>query len=94
MKKCTGRTVTGMAEYIEKHKTQMVLCMLPAELDAEAVQRCIEAVHNLPAADVRENVIRTQADRIRAMSDEELAAWLDELVEHNWLDWLKQEVEL
>lgn len=38
--------------------------------------------------------VYTNADRIRAMSDEELAAWLDELVEHNWLDYLKQEVEL
>lgn len=51
------RTVTVMAEYIDKHKVQMVLCVLPAELDAEAVQRCIEAVHNIPAADVRENVM-------------------------------------
>ena len=36
--------------------------------------------------------VKTNADRIRAMSDEELAAWLDELMEHNWLDWLKREV--
>ena len=45
----------------------------------------------------------TNADRIRAMSDEELADFLYETevqyipidlsVENNWLDWLKQEVE-
>jgi hypothetical protein len=28
----------------------------------------------IPAADVRENVIRTQGDKLRAMSDKELAA--------------------
>jgi len=32
-----------------------------------------EWLETLPAADVRENTIRTQADRIRAMNDEELA---------------------
>ena len=44
---------------------------------------------------------QTNADRIRAMSDEELADFLyetetqyipiDLLVENNWLEWLKQE---
>lgn len=46
---------------------------------------------------------RINADRIRAMSDEELADFLYETetqyipinlsVENDWLDWLKQEVE-
>ena len=46
---------------------------------------------------------RTNADLIRAMSDEELADFLYETetqyipinlsVENDWLDWLKQEVE-
>ena len=38
---------------------------------------------------------QTNADRIRAMSDEELAAWIEEITEDmttNWLNWLKQEV--
>ena len=36
----------------------------------------------------------TNADRIRAMSDEELAEWLeDHCYQYGWLDWLKQEVE-
>ena len=48
----------------------------------------------------------TNADRIRAMTDEELARWMEQYercVEHKrkcdskcyqcWLDWLKQEVE-
>ena len=45
----------------------------------------------------------TNADRIRAMSDEELADFLyetetqyipiDLLVENNWLEWLESEVE-
>ena len=36
----------------------------------------------------------TNADRIRAMTDEELAEWLVEVTEDNtpdWLDWLRQE---
>lgn len=33
----------------------------------------LDAVEDFPTADVRENTIRTQADRIRAMSDIELA---------------------
>ena len=46
----------------------------------------------------------TNADRIRAMSDEELAEWIEEISPHTewtfylqggtWLDWLKQEAEL
>ncbi len=40
---------------------------------AETILDAIKMVEDSPAADVRENVIRTQADRIRAMSDEELA---------------------
>jgi hypothetical protein len=36
----------------------------------------------------------TNADRIRQMSDEELAEWLEEhCFQYGWLDWLKQEVE-
>ena len=41
--------------------------------------------------------IATNADRIRSMSDEELAAWLDDRImlpiNGLWLDWLKQEAE-
>lgn len=43
-----------MAEkrYIYKNKAQKTLIDLPAELDVEAVQRCIEAIHKLPDEDV------------------------------------------
>ena len=44
----------------------------------------------------------TNADRIRSMSDEELAEWLDNIdtayeletvvSQHGWLDWMRQEV--
>lgn len=37
---------------------------------------------------------QTNADRIRAMSDEELAEWLDEhCYQYGWANWLKQEVD-
>ncbi len=39
----------------------------------------------------------TNADRIRSMSDEELAEWLEDRtmlpINGLWLDWLKQEVK-
>lgn len=39
---------------------------------------------------------KTNADRIRAMSDEELAAWIAKrspgTTAERWLDWLRQEV--
>lgn len=39
----------------------------------------------------------TNADKIRAMTDEELTAWLEDRfplpINGLWLDWLKQEVE-
>ena len=38
---------------------------------------------------------QTNADRIRSMTDEELAAWIEEITEDmttNWLNWLQQEV--
>lgn len=49
------------------------------------------------------SLIKTNSDRIRAMTDEELAEWIaDDLIEPGyntreqtvkiWLDWLKQEV--
>lgn len=45
-----------MTDYINKAVAMRKLVDLPAELDAVAVQRCIEAIHSVPAADVRLNV--------------------------------------
>ena len=37
---------------------------------------------------------KTNADRIRAMSDEELADWLEpRTCQYGWLDWLRKETE-
>lgn len=44
-----------MTDYISKKSILKDLIGLPADLDAKTVQRCIEAVHNFPSADVREN---------------------------------------
>ena len=67
----------------------------------DCVQMVRDRVTALPAADVRENVIRTQADRIRAMSDEELADKLWSIAHYeqkkrcisDWLDWLKADAK-
>ena len=41
--------------------------------------------------------VKTNADRIRSMSDEELAEWLEDRtmlpINGLWLDWLKQEAK-
>lgn len=131
------RTVTGMAEYIDKVAATTIptppkenRVYLTDNLDDvfdagwHEAQRCIS---NLPAADVRERVPvenvmeyrpvkydpdeffnrkKTNADRIRAMSDEELAEYLSTMQAHafyhgmyhgkmsdetEWLEWLRQE---
>lgn len=51
--------------------------------------------------DCKYYVVATNADRIRSMSDEELAEWICSLIIDRyigvpveaWLDWLEQEVE-
>lgn len=75
-----------MAEYIDKDR--LILCMSDWMLQnapvkagddttrADTILDAIKMVEDSPAANVRENVIRTNADRIRAMDDEELAKWL------------------
>lgn len=52
-------------------------------------------------AEMRVGTDMTNADRIRAMTDEELAEFIsDQIIDRNigistetWLDWLRQEVE-
>ncbi len=41
-----------MDKYIKCRTAQKAINDLPAELDAVAVQRCSETIHNLPAEDV------------------------------------------
>ena len=40
-------------------------------------------------------IVSTNADRIRSMSDEELAKWICDILDDDcfkeWLDWLRQE---
>ena len=61
-----------MAEYIEKDA--FIRSIEGNPFTTESVKSYIRvSVKTFPAADVRENTIRTQADRIRAMSDDELA---------------------
>lgn len=55
-----------MAEYIEKEAAKSII---------EAWQEILDEIDYLPAANVRENVIRTNADRIRAMSEDKLIEW-------------------
>lgn len=53
-----------------------------------------EDATNLPSVTTSASTLITNADRIRAMSDEELAKWLSqEYRSDDWLEWLKEEVE-
>lgn len=81
-------TVTGMAEYIERDYAIREACRElcgcePNECEFDKTCAIVERYKNWPAADVRENVIRTQADRIRAVSDEELARFIDDVLKYN-----------
>lgn len=53
---CCGDCVDKMnpknSEYIKRIDAKRALTALPADLDAETVQRCIEAMNNPKAADV------------------------------------------
>jgi hypothetical protein len=60
--------------------------------DKEQMQRCIDE-YNLSQKTI------TNADRIRSMTDEELAEWLfgawhqSWYTRQEWLDWLRQEAD-
>jgi len=58
-----------MTDYIDKAVAMRKLVDLPAELDAVAVQRCIEAIHSVPAADVVK-VVRCKDCKHRPYSTE------------------------
>jgi hypothetical protein len=98
--------VTEMAEYIDKAVVDKTLCDFIWELsrvnagrESYAVSEALARVRHIPAANVRKNVIRTQADRIRAMSDEELGGMLNRAGTDGraygpsgkdyWLNWLQ-----
>lgn len=60
-----------------------------------AVENCVMRITDEVICDHYKQKKQTNADRIRSMTDEELAAWIEEITEDitpNWLDWLKQEV--
>jgi len=91
-----------MPEYIDR---EAVLEMLKQECSPMVFAYLADLVNAIPAADVRPVVLcrdcKTNADRIRAMSDEELAdeilRWFNWLNAVEWndkriLDWLRQEV--
>lgn len=81
-----------MAEYIDKNR--LILCMndwmlqnAPVKagddtIRADTILDAIKMVEDSPAALVTNQNRLTNADRIRAMSDEELAEWLDGLISH------------
>lgn len=85
-----------MAKYIDRKEAIKAIESLPncynGFSDTYDKACIIGVLEELPAAHVQ-----TNADRIRAMSDEELASLLHNADEHwiweHWLKWLKKEVE-
>lgn len=49
---CTEKMNPKNSEYIKRIDAKKALTALPADLDAETIQRCIEAMNNPKAADV------------------------------------------
>lgn len=104
-----------MADYIDKAVVNKMLFDFILELsrtnagrEAYAVSKALAMVQHIPVADVRENTIRTQADRIRAGSNEHIAGVVctgcplgmetgkqcteDGACYDCWLDWLKSPI--
>ena len=67
---------------------------------ADAVQQAADAIEQL-SADLppyldypKPRKPKTNADRLRAMKDEELAEWLEaHCYQYGWLDWLKEDAK-
>lgn len=104
-----------MAEYKDQTVVNKMLFDFILELSREnlgreayAVSQALAIVQHIPTADVRENVIRTQADLFRTMSDEKIAGTIctgcppgkdfEQQCTGNgacydcWLDWLQSPV--
>lgn len=76
--------MSGLCPFPCMNKTEFGYCKTTACLYAPTIR-----VMSTP---------KTNADRIRAMTDEELAEWLDNNtcqfpIYKDWLDWLKKEEE-
>ena len=76
---------------------QWLECRIRGYMVVDRNERCTEWKER--ESDVKTNA-RSNADKIRAMTDEELADFLNEKMFgkvvwgwKNWLDWLKQEAE-
>ena len=93
----TGRTVTEMAEY----KCDSCAYGPPTSCDGRPCCACDPYDPVLSCYNPKIEPKRTNSDRIRAMSDEELADKLWSVSHYtqkkqkvsDWLDWLKQEAE-
>jgi len=88
-----------MTDYISRDDALLALVRATNGLSSNC--KSVNAIKKLPAADVVERSNRTNADRIRSMTDEELAEKLTEIAKSDmwetdmewWLEWLKKEVD-
>lgn len=75
-----GKDCSGCKHLNERGYCEFTACIIPCTVSAF----------------IPEVKPQTNADRIRAMSDEELAEWIISITEDlttMWLDWLKKEVK-
>lgn len=76
-----------MAEYIEKEAVDKTLCDFIRELnranagiESSAVFEALARIRRLPSSQPER---KTNADRIRALDDEELAEWISKIMDCN-----------
>jgi len=80
-----GKNCSGCKHLNERGYCEFTACIIPCTVSGT----------------IPEVKPRTNADRIRAMTDEELAKWIQNRLDdydgestwERWLDWLKQEAE-
>lgn len=72
--------------------------IIDGEWGCRDADRLLDAYHFNQVKGDSSTSTRTNADRIRAMTDEELAEWLDNNtcqfpIYKDWLEWLRQEAD-
>ena len=98
---CCGDCVDKMnpknSEYIKRGDAKRALSALPADLDAETVQRCIEAINNPKAADVEPKRRWIPVTKRLPKTNEKVLVYVFDpdfcgpYIEFgHWLNWLKR----
>jgi Glu-tRNA(Gln) amidotransferase subunit E-like FAD-binding protein len=87
---------------IERLEEEKKYCSYNPQIRDEAINKSISIVNELAEEYGKDTNVTTNADKIRSMTDEELAEFISSLIrnaheyltsEGNWLIWLQSEAE-